>query len=197
MDMFKEWGFLLGEIWVLIQLALLLGLLAGWLIWGRGAEAQTEEATHDATVLNVDRTTCRAKLPDSETVATRATKGIVELEQAGDSQKAWAAPESAALAPDAAPATRMRRPQALDGPRDGTPNDLKLIKGIGPQMEDMCNKLGFFHFDQIAAWTEAEIAWVDENLEGFKGRVTRDEWVSQARVLADGELQSQVAAKSF
>ncbi len=46
--------------------------------------------------------------------------------------------------------------------------------------------LGFFHFDQIAGWTAAEVAWVDENLEGFKGRVTRDRWVAQARVLAAG-----------
>ena len=46
--------------------------------------------------------------------------------------------------------------------------------------------MGFYHFDQIAAWTAAEIAWVDDNLEGFKGRVTRDEWVAQAAILAAG-----------
>ncbi len=46
--------------------------------------------------------------------------------------------------------------------------------------------MGFYHFDQVAAWTEAEVAWVDDNLEGFKGRVTRDEWVSQAKLLAAG-----------
>ena len=61
-----------------------------------------------------------------------------------------------------------------------------MIKGIGPKLEQLCNSLGFYHFDQIAAWTASEIAWVDENLEGFKGRVTRDEWVSQAKVLASG-----------
>ena len=46
--------------------------------------------------------------------------------------------------------------------------------------------MGFYHFDQIAAWTGDEIAWVDQNLEGFKGRVTRDEWVAQAKILAAG-----------
>ena len=61
---------------------------------------------------------------------------------------------------------------------------LKRINGIGPKLEALCNRLGFWHFDQIAAWTPAEVAWVDENLETFKGRVTRDNWVGQARVLA-------------
>jgi NADH-quinone oxidoreductase subunit E len=46
--------------------------------------------------------------------------------------------------------------------------------------------MGVHHFDQIAGWTAEEIAWVDENLEGFKGRVTRDGWVAQAKILAAG-----------
>ena len=45
----------------------------------------------------------------------------------------------------------------------------------------MLHRLGYFHFDQIAAWTPEEVAWVDENLEGFHGRVTREGWVEQAR----------------
>ena len=78
------------------------------------------------------------------------------------------------------------RPEALDGPRNGEADDLKRIKGIGPKLEQLCNKLGFYHFDQIAGWTVDEVAWVDSNLEGFKGRVTRDEWVAQAKVLSGG-----------
>ena len=46
--------------------------------------------------------------------------------------------------------------------------------------------MGIFHFDQIAGWTEAELAWVDDNLEGFKGRASRDAWVSQSKTLAAG-----------
>ena len=78
------------------------------------------------------------------------------------------------------------RPAALDGPRGGNADDLKQIKGIGPKMEKLCNSLGFYHFDQIAAWSPDEVAWVDANLEGFKGRVTRDTWVEQAKILAAG-----------
>ena len=47
--------------------------------------------------------------------------------------------------------------------------------------------MGFFHYDQIAKWTDTEVAWVDENLIGFKGRVTRDKWLEQAKLLAGGE----------
>ena len=78
------------------------------------------------------------------------------------------------------------KPATLKAARGGKPDDLKIILGIGPKLEILCHKLGFFHFDQLAAWTAAEIAWVDDNLEGFKGRVSRDKWVDQARVLVAG-----------
>jgi NADH-quinone oxidoreductase subunit E len=51
-------------------------------------------------------------------------------------------------------------------------------------MEKLLNGLGYYHFDQIAAWTSSEVAWVDANLEGFKGRATRDNWISQAKSLS-------------
>lgn len=90
-------------------------------------------------------------------------------------------------APVAAPGPAVpRRPAALSAARNGQPDDLKRIKGIGPKMELLCHSLGFYHLDQIAGWSAEEIAWVDDNLEGFKGRVTRDEWVAQARLLAAG-----------
>lgn len=79
------------------------------------------------------------------------------------------------------------KPETLDGPRNGGEADnLKEIKGIGPKLEQLCHSMGFYHFDQIAAWSTDEIAWVNANLEGFKGRVTRDEWVKQAKILAAG-----------
>lgn len=87
----------------------------------------------------------------------------------------------------AAASGEKAKPKGLTGARAGKADDLKLIKGIGPALEKLCHKLGFYHFDQLASWTAAEIAWVDENLEGFKGRVTRDEWVVQARDLAAGK----------
>lgn len=78
------------------------------------------------------------------------------------------------------------RPTGLSAPRGGQADDLKQIKGVGPKLEQLCNDFGFYHFDQIAAWTQDEVDWVDENLVGFKGRVSRDDWVAQAKVLAAG-----------
>ena len=78
------------------------------------------------------------------------------------------------------------RPARLEGPRAGGADDLKRIRGVGPKLEVMLHGLGFYHFDQIAAWTPEEVTWVDSNLEGFGGRVTRDRWVEQARELASG-----------
>ena len=78
------------------------------------------------------------------------------------------------------------RPAALAAPREGGADDLKRIKGVGPKLEELLHSLGIYHFDQIAAWGPAEIAWMDSNLEGFDGRVTRDDWVGQAKLLAAG-----------
>ncbi len=165
--MFQNWGFLLGEIWVLLALAALLGLLAGWIIWGRRNNYAAENALQDK--LNACRVELNAYIA-RETPAVAAPEvgedydgdGIVEGKNEGT------------------------RPEALSGPRGGVSDDLKQIKGVGAKMEILCNELGFYHFDQIAAWSGDEVAWVDANLEGFKGRVTRDDWVAQAQVLAAG-----------
>ena len=79
------------------------------------------------------------------------------------------------------------RPEALSGARNGGADDLKMMKGVGPKLEIMLNELGFYHFDQIAGWSASEVAWVNDNLAGFKSRVSRDNWVEQARKLASGQ----------
>jgi len=100
---------------------------------------------------------------------------------------------TAAAKPAAAPAATLAatgagtKPATLSEARDGKADDLKMIKGVGPKLETLLHSLGFYHFDQVAAWTGDELAWVDENLEGFKGRASRDEWVAQAKLLAAGE----------
>ena len=77
-----------------------------------------------------------------------------------------------------------KEPEILKAPRDGGADDLKLISGVGPKLEGVLNDLGFWHFDQIAKWTKEEIAWVDSRLK-FKGRIERDDWIGQAKKLAD------------
>ncbi|PWE49810.1 fused NADH-quinone oxidoreductase subunit E/endonuclease [Thioclava sp. NG1] len=79
-----------------------------------------------------------------------------------------------------------KQPKLLDAPRDGGADDLKMIKGVGPKLETLLHSMGIYHFDQIAAWSDAELAWVDANIEGFKGRASRDDWKGQAEKLASG-----------
>jgi predicted flap endonuclease-1-like 5' DNA nuclease len=239
--MFQRWGFLMGEIWLLLLLAALLGLFAGWLIWGRRAPEDAGEAdrlraaleacnakgrdqTARITALEGDLSAAKAAASESAAKAERAASAAAASASAaavaaqaapkaaasnGQAPSAAATPAQAkaAKASSAAPASKPdsgkaasaasdaakeTAPKAADKPkgltkaRGGKPDDLKLIKGVGPKLEALCNKLGFYHFDQIASWTEKEIAWVDDNLEGFKGRVTREDWVQQARDLMNG-----------
>ena len=84
----------------------------------------------------------------------------------------------------AEPEVEEAEPERLTGPREGrAADDLKRITGVGPQLEGLLHELGFYHFDQIAAWTPAQVAWVDARLK-FKGRIARDGWIEQARALA-------------
>ena len=92
------------------------------------------------------------------------------------------APAAPVAAPEAAPVAESA-PELLDAAREGGADDLKRISGVGPKLEGVLNDLGFYHFDQIAAWGPAEIAWVDARLK-FKGRIERDNWVAQASELA-------------
>ncbi len=100
----------------------------------------------------------------------------------------------AKAAPKAAPNCRPRavggtKPKALKAARKGVADDLKVIEGIGPALEKLLNENGIFHLDQIAAWGAAEVEWMDGNLKGFKGRVTRDKWVAQAKLIAEVGLE--------
>ena len=91
-----------------------------------------------------------------------------------------------AAKPAAAEEVTEVAPETLKEARGGLPDDLKLLKGVGPKLEQTLNELGFFHFEQIAAWGEAEVAWVDSRLK-FKGRIERDGWIAQAAKLAVGD----------
>lgn len=78
-----------------------------------------------------------------------------------------------------------KKPRTMKAPRKAGADDLKQLKGVGPKLETTLNELGFYHFDQVAKWGAAEIAWVDARLK-FKGRIERDGWIEQAKILAEG-----------
>lgn len=60
---------------------------------------------------------------------------------------------------------------------------LEEISGVGPVLHKMLNDLGIYQFQQIANFRPQDVTWVSENLTAFKNRITRDDWVSQAKVL--------------
>lgn len=76
---------------------------------------------------------------------------------------------------------RNAPPPLLDAPN--TPDDLKLIVGVGPVIERMLYQLGVATYRQIAQWSERDIDEFDAHLAEFPGRIRRDEWVTQARAL--------------
>ncbi|MXO59432.1 hypothetical protein GRI89_07745 [Altererythrobacter salegens] len=66
-------------------------------------------------------------------------------------------------------------------------DDLKKIKGLGPKVEKLLHEMGVTSFAQIAAWDDAEVARIDAALGAFAGRIVRDDWRTQARLLAAGD----------
>ena len=93
-------------------------------------------------------------------------------------------------APKAAKAKKPDGPMRLSAPRKGKADDLKEIEGIGPALEKLCNSLGFYHFDQIAGWSDADVAWVDANMKTFKGRILRDKWIAQSKIILSEGLEA-------
>ncbi|HEV2555944.1 MAG TPA: hypothetical protein VGV17_19495 [Bosea sp. (in: a-proteobacteria)] len=89
-----------------------------------------------------------------------------------------------------------QRPAGLVAAREAGPDDLKLIRGIGRQNEDRLQALGIWHFAQIAAWTPANVEWIGSYL-AFPGRIEREDWVGQAKTLAEGgETEFAVRARA-
>jgi NADH-quinone oxidoreductase subunit E len=76
------------------------------------------------------------------------------------------------------------RPEAIDKP-DGELDDLKEISGVGIKIEEVLQSLGIYQFEQIAEWTPENIEWI-ENYLTLKGRVKKEDWIGQAKLLAAG-----------
>lgn len=62
-------------------------------------------------------------------------------------------------------------------------DDLKILKGVGPNLEAQLNDLGVYTFEQLASFDEAQLEWLDGNLSTVKGRCIRDDWSGQAKAL--------------
>lgn len=91
-------------------------------------------------------------------------------------------------APPAAQAVAAPAPFAPPPATPGQADDLLRLKGVGPKIAAILIAQGITRFDQIAAWTDADIADIDGRLGNFAGRPRRDNWVDQARLLASGDV---------
>jgi len=79
-----------------------------------------------------------------------------------------------------------RRPYGLLVPRGGRADNLKRVRGIGPQSQARLNALGIWHYGQIAAWSAENIKWIGSYLAAA-GRIEREKWIDQAKELAAGQ----------
>ena len=146
----------------------------------KGIAPQTAEALSTGKPeVKVSKPAGTAKAKPGQNTAT-GDLPTAKSAKAPDAKKADTTPAAFAALPAGG-----SKPKGLKAARKGTADDLKIIEGIGPALEKLCHELGFFHFDQIAAWGASEIEWMDANLKGFKGRVTRDKWVAQAKLIGE------------
>lgn len=97
-------------------------------------------------------------------------------------------PTAPVAAPPPAPEEETPIPDV--GTRDdlaGPPDELTMLKGLGPKAAAELQALGITRFAQLAALDEAGIAAIDARMGTFRGRIARDRWVEQARLLAAGD----------
>ena len=107
------------------------------------------------------------------------TRTVLVLTDAGRAARA----HRRGAAPDDAPHSTAAH---LAAPRDGQGDDLSRILGIGPRLTEWLHDNGIRRFDQIAAWSPEDVrAWGDR-LGRNGGRIDREDWVGQARILAAG-----------
>ena len=87
---------------------------------------------------------------------------------------------------DAKKSKSAAKPKVIytDGPTDGTPDDLKVIKGIGPKFEGDLNSKGIYYYRQIANWSGDDVKMVEGIIDSIPGRIQRDAWVEQAKQLS-------------
>ena len=174
------------ELLLLMLLAFLIGCILGCLFRTMFAADQAPAAKPAKTsVSKTQAVAADASKPEPKPAAVSKVKP--EPEPKPEIQPAASKPAAKTAA--AAVATgKPVRPKGLPGARDGKPDKLQMISGVGPKLEKTLHGLGYFHFDQIAAWGKDQVDWVDEHLR-YKGRIERDEWIAQAKLLAADDME--------
>jgi NADH-quinone oxidoreductase subunit E len=111
----------------------------------------------------------------AKSVASETTAKVIELRPA-KTEPAKAGPVKADPA----------KVKPAGAPVEASADDLKVISGIGPKLEQVLNKMGVSTYAQISSWTDADVSRIEEHF-GFPGRVLRDGWIDQASKLIAGK----------
>jgi len=159
---------LIAHYWFGLLLSALIGLATAWWAWGYRPAAPVDPVYEDEPIEWPPQEPAR-QASDSE--APPAWALAVAEGRDGASERVDAAP-----VPPPAPVTAQG------------PDDLMMIKGIGPQIDALLRSMGISRFAQIAGWMPEDIERVDASLGEFRGRIIRDEWIAQARLLAAGDM---------
>lgn len=187
---------LISANWLFALLALLIGIATAYWVWAATHKNDDETLGFDADDGLLD------KAGEAVPTASELDQALpVEASVEQDIGTTAAVSAAAVAAPIVEPKPRARKhPVATEkaapapagkpkiAPASGEPDNLRLVKGIGPKLNNLLNGLGITRFDQIAAWGAEEISEVDQYLGNFSGRVTRDSWIDQAKYLAEDDI---------
>jgi predicted flap endonuclease-1-like 5' DNA nuclease len=176
------------EYWYLCLIAFVIGLItAAWIwLWVEAEADYDGEADADIMTPAVAAPVMPApKIEPIKPVVPEA-KPVTFTAPKADHIPAPAPAPAPVAAPAPAPVAAAEAGKPRIRAAIGAPDDLELIKGVGPKLNKLLISLGVTRFDQIAAFTGDEIAEVDQYLGSFKGRIQRDNWVEQAGYLASG-----------
>ncbi len=144
------------------------------------ARAKAEAEAREKAEAEAEAATAKAKPAAAKKAKVEKTKS-----EKAPAKKAKAEKAKSAKAP-AKKARAEKAPAKKVPAKKATPDDLKLIRGIGPQNEARLNSIDITTFKQIAGWGKRKQAEVGERL-AFPGRIEREDWVGQAKVLAKGK----------
>ncbi len=173
------------DYWYLCLIAFLIGVATAAWIW-LWADPQADADADGATDFGASHVSHKVETSPAAPKIAAPPVPAAPLEPARP-----VVPEAkpvAFVAPAAEPApARVAKGKPKIRAAVGAPDNLQLIKGVGPKLNALLASLGVLRFDQIAAWTSEEIAEVDAHLGNFKGRIERDNWVEQAGMLASGD----------
>ena len=186
---------LISANWLLYLIALLIGVVTAFWVWaatGREASSAERFSADDGLLERAGEPVRPADdLPEPVVPASTVPEPVPPAPP--PSPKRTVAPAAPAPKPQAKPAPATEVAPAPAGKPNipaavGEPDNLRLIKGVGPKLNILLNSLGITRFDQIADWKEAEITEVDQYLDTFSGRITRDAWIDQAKFLAKDDI---------